>query len=75
MRDFVQKTFVDKGMCADFAIHDTNTRKRGVGKASGEALQTRPKKRMVEESQWQMGLCECTAYGLEQQGESCCPAN
>ncbi|WP_317313323.1 MobA/MobL family protein [Absicoccus porci] len=29
MRDYVQRNFVDKGMCAQFAIHDSENRKTG----------------------------------------------
>ena len=29
MKDFVQKNFVDKGMCAEFAIHDSENKKNG----------------------------------------------
>jgi len=29
MKDFVQRNFVDKGMCAEFAIHDSENKKSG----------------------------------------------
>lgn len=36
LKGFVQKTFVDKGMCADIAIHDSvNPEDRGTKAACG----------------------------------------
>ncbi len=64
MRDYVQRNFVDKGMCADWAIHDSENDKGQRNLHIHVLLTMRP---LTENEVW--GAKTKKVYELDENGE------
>ena len=64
MRDYVQRNFVDKGMCADWAIHDSENDKGQRNLHIHVLLTMRP---LTENGEW--GAKTKKVYALDKNGE------
>lgn len=64
MRDYVQRNFVDKGMCADWAIHDSENDKGQRNLHIHVLLTMRP---LNEKGEW--GAKQKKVYDLDENGE------
>ena len=64
MRDYVQRNFVDKGMCADWAIHDSENDKGQRNLHIHVMLTLRP---LTEKGEW--GAKQKKVYDLDENGE------
>ena len=64
MRDYVQRNFVDKGMCADWAIHDSENEKGQRNLHIHVLLTMRP---LTENGEW--GAKTKKVYVLDENGE------
>ena len=64
MRDYVQRNFVDKGMCADWAIHDSENDKGQHNLHIHVLLTMRP---LTENGEW--GTKQKKIYDLDENGE------
>ena len=64
VRDYVQRNFVDKGMCADWAIHDSENDKGQRNLHIHVMLTLRP---LTEKGEW--GTKQKKVYDLDENGE------
>ncbi|RKI41236.1 hypothetical protein D7V86_10280 [bacterium D16-51] len=64
VRDYVQRNFVDKGMCADWAIHDSENDKGQRNLHTHVLLTMRP---LTENGEW--GAKQKKIYDLDENGE------
>ena len=64
VRDYVQRNFVDKGMCADWAIHDSENDKGQRNLHIHVMLTLRP---LTEKGEW--GAKQKKVYDLDENGE------
>ncbi len=64
MRDYVQRNFVDKGMCADWAIHDSENDKGQRNLHIHVLLTMRP---LTKKGEW--GAKQKKIYALDENGE------
>lgn len=64
VRDYVQRNFVDKGMCADWAIHDSENDKGQRNLHIHVLLTMRP---LTENGEW--GVKQKKIYDLDENGE------
>ena len=64
VRDYVQRNFVDKGMCADWAIHDSENDKGQSNLHIHVLLTMRP---LTEKGEW--GAKQKKIYDLDENGE------
>ena len=64
MKDYVQRNFVDKGMCADWAIHDSENDKGQRNLHIHVLLTMRP---LTENGEW--GAQQKKIYDLDENGE------
>ena len=64
VRDYVQRNFVDKGMCADWAIHDSKNDKGQSNLHIHVLLTMRP---LTENGEW--GAKQKKIYDLDENGE------
>ena len=64
VRDYVQRNFVDKGMCADWAIHDSENDKGQRNLHIHVLLTMRP---LTENGEW--GAKQKKVYDLDENGE------
>ena len=64
VRDYVQRNFVDKGMCADWAIHDSENDKGQRNLHIHVLLTMRP---LTENGEW--GAKQKKIYDLDENGE------